>query len=167
MTFRDVAAVLDYPMTVVTTAAGDARSGCLVGFHGQSSIDPPRYAVWLSRANHTFRVAVLAEVFAVHFLSEADRDLAELFGTTTDDVTDKFAQCQWHAGPDGVPLLDRCATWIVGRRHASFDAGGDHVCYIVTPTSSAVGADHRPLMFSAVRDLDAGHDPSERQRPPL
>ena len=31
-------------MVVVTTAQGDERAGCLVGFHAQSSIEPPRYA---------------------------------------------------------------------------------------------------------------------------
>ena len=158
MTFADVASAIDYPMVVVTTAAGDARSGCLVGFHTQSSIDPPRYAFWLSRQNHTFRVATMADAFAVHFLSEDDRELAELFGTETEDHVDKFERCEWHPGPRGVPILDRCATWLVGRRHTVLDDGGDHVCFVVTPTSSAAAGEHRPLMFSAVRDLDAGHE---------
>ena len=34
---------LDGPMVIVTTAAGDARSGCLVGFHAQCGMEPPRY----------------------------------------------------------------------------------------------------------------------------
>jgi flavin reductase (DIM6/NTAB) family NADH-FMN oxidoreductase RutF len=165
MTFDDVSGTLDYPMVVVTTAAGDARSGCLVGFHTQSSIEPARYAFWLSRANHTFRVALLAEAFAVHFLSDQDRDLAVLFGTQSEDDVDKFEQCQWHPGPDGVPILDGCATWIAGRRHVALDDGGDHVCFIVTPTASNAATDHRPLMFSAVRDLEAGHDSSEPPQP--
>ena len=40
----------------------------MVGFHSQCSVDPGRFAVWLSKANHTYGVALRAEVFAVHFL---------------------------------------------------------------------------------------------------
>ena len=49
--FKDLIAQLDYPMIVVTTASAGERAGCLVGFHTQSSIDPERFAVWLSKAN--------------------------------------------------------------------------------------------------------------------
>ena len=36
---------LDYPVFVVTAAHGEERSGCLVGFATQASIDPPRMLV--------------------------------------------------------------------------------------------------------------------------
>ena len=40
--------LLDYPMFIVTTRAGDERSGCLVGFASQVSIRPRRFLVGLS-----------------------------------------------------------------------------------------------------------------------
>src|SRR3954468_8154271 len=100
--FDQIAARLNYPMIVVTTSDGEERAGCLVGFHTQCSIDPSRYAVWVSKVNHTARVALRAETFALHFLDDTDRgrDLAKVFGTLTDDTVDKFARCDWHAGPD-------------------------------------------------------------------
>ena len=64
---------LDPALVVITAADGAERAGCLVGFHSQCSIGPDRYAVWLSKANHTYRVGMLAEVFAVHFLGAEDR----------------------------------------------------------------------------------------------
>src|SRR3982750_801842 len=63
---------LDYPMLIVTAAAGGQRAGCLVGFATQCSIDPPRMLVCVSKANHTYRVAVDADVLAVHFLRRDD-----------------------------------------------------------------------------------------------
>ena len=57
---RAVAAA-DPPAVVVTTAADDDRAGCLVTFDAPCSIEPPRYAVWLSRANHTAAVAERAD----------------------------------------------------------------------------------------------------------
>ena len=53
--FADLMTSLDHPMAIVTTASGEVRSGCLVGFHSQCGIDPPRYAIWLSKGNHTYR----------------------------------------------------------------------------------------------------------------
>ena len=96
--FSRIVSALDPALIVVTAEAGSERAGCLVGFHSQSSIDPKRYCVWLSKANHTFRVGVHARSFAVHFPSEDDEPLARLIGTTSGDDTDKFASCDWEEG---------------------------------------------------------------------
>jgi flavin reductase (DIM6/NTAB) family NADH-FMN oxidoreductase RutF len=59
--FEQIVAMLDYPMFVVTTRAGDQCSGC-----------------------RTYRVAVSgATHLAVHLLSDEQRDLARLFGSET------------------------------------------------------------------------------------
>jgi flavin reductase (DIM6/NTAB) family NADH-FMN oxidoreductase RutF len=66
--FDGLMSSLDPPLIVVTTAVGDERGGCLVGFHAQSSIDPGRYCIWLSKANHTYRLALRATHLGIHFL---------------------------------------------------------------------------------------------------
>ena len=81
MSFAELVDSLDCPMVVVTTAVQTVRAGCLVGFHSRCSVEPARYAVWLSKANHTFRIGALAELFAVHFLRASDYELARMFGT--------------------------------------------------------------------------------------
>src|SRR5690625_6744052 len=68
----------DAPLIVVTTAAEGERAGCLVGFHSQASISPQRYCFWLSKANHTYRVALRSEHFAVHFLTRSEEHTSEL-----------------------------------------------------------------------------------------
>jgi hypothetical protein len=40
--FNTLMAALDSPLVVVTTADERERAGCLVEFHGQSSIEPQR-----------------------------------------------------------------------------------------------------------------------------
>ena len=163
--FAQLMADLDTPMVIVTTAAGGARAGCLVGFHAQCGIDPALYAVWLSKANHTYRIGALANMFAVHFLAKENRPLAELFGTLTGNEVDKFKHCAWSSGPEGVPLLDDCSNRIVGRRDAWLDPGADHVCLMIDP----IGADHADsgerLTFADVNELEAGHPVEDRQRP--
>ena len=160
--FDRIVKSLDQPLVVVTTAVGDERAGCLVGFHAQSSIDPGRYCLWLSKANHTYRVGLRASTYAVHLLTEADRDLAAAFGTRTGEDVDKFADVPWTAGPDGVPLLDDCPNRLVLARVALLDEGSDHVCLTTSVVSAECPEEFTPLRLSAVADLEPGHDSDER-----
>jgi flavin reductase (DIM6/NTAB) family NADH-FMN oxidoreductase RutF len=156
--FDQLMASADPAMVVVTTAAGDERSGCLVGFHAQSSIDPHGYAVWLSKANHTYGVALRATHLAVHFLTDADLALAKTFGTLTGDRVDKFDRVSWRRGPQGVPILSGCDHGLVGRKVTVLDDGGDHVTITVDPVEVWSREPFTPLRQSAVQDLTAAHD---------
>jgi flavin reductase (DIM6/NTAB) family NADH-FMN oxidoreductase RutF len=163
--FSDLVSRLDPAMCVVTTVADGERAGCLVGFHAQCSIDPPRYAVWLSKANHTYRVALHAEVLVVHLVAADQTDLAELFGTVSGDDVDKFARCEWQAGEQGVPLLTACPRRLVVRRVAMMDEGSDHVCVFTEPIDVHGDGPFEPLRLSAVVHLDPGHGAHERPTP--
>jgi flavin reductase (DIM6/NTAB) family NADH-FMN oxidoreductase RutF len=156
--FDRFVAPLDPAMVIVTTVHDGERSGCLVGFHGQSSIEPRRHAVWLSKANHTYGVALRAELLAVHVVDVEHRGLAELFGSSTGDEIDKFARCAWTPGPGGVPLLDDLSNRLVGRRVTILDDGGDHVCITLDPQLVEGSRDLVPIRASELADLDPGHD---------
>ena len=165
-TFADLMSGLDNPLIVVTTAEGHERAGCLVGFHAQSSIDPGRYAVWLSKANYTYRVASRATHLGIHFLASADVPLAERFGTLTGDTVDKFAGLRVSAGAGGVPVLQDVPHWVILRRVALLDEGGDHVCVTGEPVAAGSSGPFEPLRLSQVGHLEPGHGPRERPDPP-
>jgi len=156
---------LDPPMTVVTTVAGGQRAGCLLGFHAQCSIDPHRYALWLSKANHTLRVALHAQHVAVHFLGQDNLELARVFGTLSGDDVDKFSLCDWEPGPGGVPVLAGCGHMFVGERVAVLDEGSDHMCFVLAPTSGRAEGAFQPLRLSQVTHLQPGHEAEERPQP--
>jgi flavin reductase (DIM6/NTAB) family NADH-FMN oxidoreductase RutF len=156
-TFIALTGRLNYPMLIVTTAAAGERSGCLVGFATQGSIDPARFIVCLSDKNHTTRVASRADGLAVHFPGAEAVDLAELFGSETGDKIDKFSRCQWHSGPLGLPIIDACRRWFVGtilERHKF----GDHVAFVLHPVDARDGGGGDALTFSDVKRLEPGHD---------
>ncbi|OAN39431.1 flavin reductase family protein [Mycolicibacterium iranicum] len=156
--FESVVSLLDYPMFVITTASNGHLAGCLVGFTSQTSIHPPKFMVGLSRKNHTFTVAQKADHLAVHLLPREELDVATLFGGTTGDSTDKFDQCGWRAGPEGMPILDAAAAWFVGRVVQRFDLG-DHVGHLLEPISGSAPEQLGELIsFSDVRDIEPGHD---------
>lgn len=154
---------VDPAMIVVTTADGGERAGCLVGFHTQSSIDPQRYSVWLSKANHTYRVALRASHLGVHFLTKDDLALAERFGTRTGDTSDKFAGLAVAYGPNGVPLLPDCPNRFAARRMTLVDEGGDHVCVVAEPVETWTSRPFDPLTFGRVRHLEPGHSSEDAQ----
>ncbi len=160
--FQRIVARLDYPMHIVTMAAGDRRAGCLVGFATQCSISPPRYWVCISKANHTLELSGAARAMAVHLPFPDDHALAELFGSETGDEVDKFARCEWEPGPDGTtPVLTGCPRWFFGAVVRRVDVG-DHVGHLIevdvaseTPGGSSAAGQ---LGFQDVKDLPPGHD---------
>jgi riboflavin-specific deaminase-like protein len=154
--FHGIVAELSYPMLIVTATDGSERSGCLVGFSSQSSIDPPRYTVWLSKKNHTYRVATRADVLTVHFPEQAQHDLAQHFGSQSGDDVDKFASVVSHDGPHGGVVLDDVTRWFVGRIVATVDMG-DHVAFELVPVAGEVGSWTTQLGFRDVQDLEPGH----------
>jgi flavin reductase (DIM6/NTAB) family NADH-FMN oxidoreductase RutF len=160
--FDTLMASADPPLIVLTTAAEDERAGCLVGFHVQSSITPEHYCVWLSKANHTYRVSLRAAHFAVHFLTDQDLAIAERFGTRSGEDTDKFAGLDLDVDEFGVPLLRACPNRMSLERIAVLDVGGDHVCLTARVTSAAAREEFVPLRVSNATQLDPGHDSEER-----
>ena len=156
--FEAIVASIDYPMFIVTTAAGGRCGGCLVGFATQTSINPAEFMVGLSRHNHTYRVAREAAALLVHCPSEDQVALAELFGGHTADEVDKFARCGWSEGPEGLPLLDDCPNWFAGRIIKRMDVG-DHGGFLLQVCAAAHGREARPLRFQQVRHIEPGHPP--------
>lgn len=149
----DVQQWFDPAMIVVQAVADGERSACLVGFHCQCSISPTRYAVWISRHNHTFHVAQRAERLSVHALTSDDHDLAAIFGTLTGDEVDKWEALD-AAGLELGPAV------IEGRVAGMTDDGVcDHVAFVVEPDGGGpIPSGLGPLRISMVLDLDAGHD---------
>ena len=157
-TFTSLMGELDYPMFIVTTVAADGeRSGCLIGFATQISINPARFLAGLSEKNRTYRVAQRAEHLAVHFVPADGQDLAELFGSETGDEVDKFARCAWHEGPGGVPILDELPNWFAARILDRVD-GGDHQAILLEPIAAERQADEEELTFHRAKRIEPGHE---------
>ena len=155
--FESLVGDLDYPMFVVTAAAGGERAGCLVGFATESSIDPPRLTVWISEANHTATVASGADRLTVHVLRETDQALATIFGSETGDDVDKFDQVSWTASDDGPPVLAGC-DYFIGRVVERIVGVGDHRGYVLEPEDGErLHAGLPQLGYQRVKGMSPGH----------
>jgi flavin reductase (DIM6/NTAB) family NADH-FMN oxidoreductase RutF len=154
--FNAIVGNLEYPMFIVTARAGEERLGCLAGFATQTSIDPPRFAICLSHKNRTYRRGHDAKVLGVHCVPADAEALAELFGGQTGDEVDKFARCDWHDGPSGVPILDACVNWFVGRVLHRI-AAGDHDLFLLEPLAASAG-EHGEFTFHRAKRIEPGHE---------
>ncbi len=160
--FDELVRVADGTMIIVTASFGGERAGCLVGFHCQCSIEPARYAIWLSKPNHTCRIAIQSTHLGVHFLGREDVELARRFGEHTGDEMDKFSGQAVDEGPGGVPLLTECANRMVTRRVTSMDDGGDHICFVAEAVTVRNARRSAPLRLSDVSDFTPGHAAEDR-----
>ncbi len=156
--FPALVAELDYPLFIITATADEERSGCIVGFATQCSIHPPRFLACLSNVNRTFAVAARADLLAVHLVPPHATELVELFGGETADEIDKFARCAWTGGPGGVPLLDACPNWFVGRIIDRMSLG-DHTGYLLEPEEVGHDAAEGAYGYQRAKDVAAGHPP--------
>jgi flavin reductase (DIM6/NTAB) family NADH-FMN oxidoreductase RutF len=156
--FGDFVARADAPVLLVTAFDGAERSGCLVGFASQGSIDPPRLVVWVSTVNHTYGVATRAAWLGVHLVPATAREVAAVFAEASGDWMDKFERCSWHEGPGGVPLLDACPDRVVGRVVRRIDGVGDHAGFVLDPVEVTLGpVSTRRLHLDDVSSLTPGH----------
>ena len=138
----------------IATVPGD---GCLIVFATQCSIDPLRFVACLSNKNRTYRLARDSEYMAVHLVPEDRMDLAELFGGETGDDVDKLERCDWSPGPGGVPLLDGCPSWLVGKVRDRFDLG-DHDAFTLDVVEVSDARTENPLRFQQAKRIDPGHE---------
>lgn len=148
-------------LIVVTTAAENVRAGCLVSYHTQASMKPQHYNIWLSKANHTYKIGLLANRFAVHFLAQDDLAWAEHFATISGQHTDKFAGLEVKMRHE-VPLLTALPNRMIVEQISMLDDGGDHVCVTARVIEAETSGHFTPLRLSDIGDLRPAHDTSER-----
>jgi len=146
----------DYPLYVVTACAGEKRGGCLAGFVTQSSLQPVRFLICISKANRTFAIADKSDELALHLLGADQRDMASLFGEESGDEIDKFERVQWSVGPAGLPILSECAAWVAGPVVDRM-SGGDHEAFLISVSDGGAGVHEGQFMWSDASGFEPGH----------
>lgn len=117
-------------MTGVTVVTARDAHGTPLGFTANSftsvSLDPPMVLVCLANSSRNYDALVAASGFAVSILAE---DQIEVSNTFARPVEDRFATVDWHASPNGAPILSGVSAWFDCKMHKTVDAG-DHVILI-------------------------------------
>jgi 3-hydroxy-9,10-secoandrosta-1,3,5(10)-triene-9,17-dione monooxygenase reductase component len=130
-------------VTVVTSL----DDGVPVGFACQSfaalSLDPPLVLFCPRTTSASWRRIRRTGHFCVNVLTEHQRDVSRVFGTS---APEKFAGLGWSPSPAGAPVLDEVLTWADARIEGVHDAG-DHQVVIGRVTALGECTAARPLLF--------------------
>lgn len=117
-------------MTGVTVVTANDKNGKPIGFTANSfssvSLDPPLVLICLANSSSNYETLVHADGFAVNILSETQTDISNTFARPSED---RFAQIDWHKGPQGSPIIEGTCAWFDCTMHKTVDAG-DHVILI-------------------------------------
>ena len=89
---------------------------------------------------------------------ERAAELAVLFGGQTGDEIDKFSQCEWGEGPDGVPILASLEDSFAGRVLERMDFG-DHCGFLLEPIDGEAHRSGSPFTFRRAKWIEPGHEP--------
>lgn len=139
-------------VTIVTCLDPEGRRlGLTVNSFSALSLEPPLVLWSLRRVSPSLAAFRSARHFAVNVLAEGQVDLSRRFASP---VPDKFAEGVWHAGVDGVPVLNQAAAVFECESVSAQDAG-DHVLFIGRVERFADGR-QAPLVFFAGRYHRAG-----------
>lgn len=123
---RDAMGCFATGVTVVTTMTDRGPLGMTVSSFASVSLEPPLVLWSPARKSARFPAFEAASHFAVHILSEDQRNLAEIFAKSGIEA---FEEVEYTPGIGGVPLLDGC-TARFECSHAAGHDGGDHLIVV-------------------------------------
>lgn len=133
MTVKDTRALRDAfgrfatGVTVMTTREGDGTPrGFTANSFSSVSLDPPLLLVCIGNNAQSGPAFRAAPHFAVNVLADAQRDIAKLFASRSEE---KFDLTHWVAGPHDLPLLPGALATFICAQHNLVEAG-DHVILI-------------------------------------
>ena len=116
-------------VTVVTALDGEQPFGITVNALSSVSLDPPLVMVALDRRRFLTPIVRAAGRYAVNVLSEDQQALSDCFaGAPVEPGRQRFCGAAWHAGADGLPLIDGAIATL--ECTSSRLSAGDHDLFI-------------------------------------
>jgi flavin reductase (DIM6/NTAB) family NADH-FMN oxidoreductase RutF len=129
---------------VVITTGRDEPTGFCATSLTSVSLDPPTVSFAVHASSASGRAWAEAQLGLVHLLSADQRDLAAHFARTGPQ---KFADTtRWRAGPEGQPLLEGVAAWLLVAPSTRLMVG-DHLLVICDVSMTSVRGPTPPLVY--------------------
>jgi 3-hydroxy-9,10-secoandrosta-1,3,5(10)-triene-9,17-dione monooxygenase reductase component len=143
--FRNALGSFATGVTIVTTLDEAGQPiGVTVNSFNSVSLDPPLVLWSLAKDSLSFPAFSKAGHFAVHVLTDSQRDLARRFARSGEN---KFSDIEWQGGVLGSPLLADHASRFECRTQHQYE-GGDHVIMVGEVTAFHT-SDAAPLLYHA------------------
>ncbi|GAA1806154.1 flavin reductase [Agromyces neolithicus] len=137
-------------VTVVTTTDADGTPrGLAANSYASVSIEPPLVLVCVQKTSSTHPALFRSSHLGINILSNQQRETVATFASRSPD---KFAAVEWHAGPQGSPLIDGSSASIEAEIKERFQAK-THTVFIAKVTHAEV-SDLVPMVYKSGRFFD-------------
>ncbi|MDJ1370878.1 flavin reductase [Gulosibacter molinativorax] len=137
-------------VTVVTTTDEEGKPrGLAVSAFSSVSLDPPLVLVCVQKTSSTYPSLFRSSHIGINALSSEQR---ETIGTFASKSADKFAEIDWHEGPNGSPLIDGSSASIEVEIKERFQAL-THTIFIGR-VQYAESTDDAPIIYKAAKFYD-------------
>lgn len=122
---------LTYGLYIVSSFAGEQKSGCVVNTVTQVTAEPPKLAVTVSKDNFTCSLIQQSGLFTATALTQdADMNLIGAFGFRSGRDEDKFSGFPTTLDKNGVPYVTSYAAAVFSCRVEKQVDLGTHILFI-------------------------------------
>jgi flavin reductase (DIM6/NTAB) family NADH-FMN oxidoreductase RutF len=141
--FKQIASHWLTGVSIVTATAADGElCGMTMSAVSSLSLEPPQFLACFDRRAKTLAAVQHSKHFAIHFLSEHQKELSNHFARRG---ADRFKDIPHRMSDSGVPILDDVIA-VVECSLASVLDGGDHAIVIGDAIHGSVAGGH-PLAY--------------------
>ncbi|WP_427132520.1 flavin reductase [Pseudarthrobacter sp. S9] len=139
-------------VTVVTTKEGETPKGLAANSYCSVSIEPPLVLVCVQKTSSTYPALFSSSHLGINILGTGQLDTVRVFASK---APDKFAELDWHEGPNGSPLLDGSAASLEAEIQERFQAK-THTVFICRVRHAEID-NTPPMVYKAGRFYDGGN----------
>jgi flavin reductase (DIM6/NTAB) family NADH-FMN oxidoreductase RutF len=139
-------------VTVVTTKEGEIPKGLAANSYCSVSIEPPLVLVCVQKTSSTYPALFSSSHLGINILGTGQRETVGVFASK---APDKFAELEWHEGPNGSPLLDGSAASLEAEIQERFQAK-THTVFICRVRHAEIDST-APMVYKAGRFYDGGN----------
>ncbi len=116
---------IPFPVTVMTTAAGDEQRGITIGSFTSLSMDPPLISFNLDRNSRAHDLFSDASHFVVHIPGPDEQELCRHFAQPDLSGDEQFEEYEYQPNAHGIPVLKGNSAVIHCKKFRQI-AAGDH-----------------------------------------
>ena len=124
------------PAAELVTRNHDWVAASTVSWVTQVSMEPLLVGVALQKTSNLHETIDKSRDFALHILSEADRELVEAFTGPADFTDEQVNGHHYEKGETGAPILEEGLGVVEFELERTIDLGGDHVLVIGKPVAA-------------------------------
>jgi flavin reductase (DIM6/NTAB) family NADH-FMN oxidoreductase RutF len=130
----------------LTTRNADWVSASTISWVTQVSMDPDRLAVVVRKNSNLAETIQRSQNFAVHLLSEDEREVVSKFDGQVDFSDDEVNGFSFREGSSGAPILDIGLGFVDCELSNAITLEGDHLMFVGKPLSAELNDDEAKVL---------------------